>query len=63
MKLYGSKRQDRGCCPGHDKFPPDKYASRRSDKAHRKATRTAHQIGRARRKAETRREMDAFVRL
>lgn len=21
MKTYGVKRRDRGCCPGHDKYP------------------------------------------
>ena len=25
MKPYGVKREDRGCCPGHDKYPPDRY--------------------------------------
>jgi hypothetical protein len=32
MKAYGVKRQDRGCCPGHDKFPSIGYnmRSRRS---------------------------------
>lgn len=25
MKPYGVKRKDAGCCPGHDKFPQEKY--------------------------------------
>jgi len=25
MRAYGVKRKDRGCCPGHDKYPPDRY--------------------------------------
>ena len=25
MKAYGKKRADGGCCPGHDKFPKDRY--------------------------------------
>ena len=48
MKAYGVDRQDRGCCPGHDKFPCDSYNSRRSAKAHAKARRIAHKRARAR---------------
>jgi hypothetical protein len=25
MKPYGVKPKDRGCCPGHDKFPGESY--------------------------------------
>ncbi|MHA1469535.1 MAG: hypothetical protein ACTSSP_03105 [Candidatus Asgardarchaeia archaeon] len=25
MKAYGKKRKDGGCCPGHDKYPSDRY--------------------------------------
>ncbi|GEM_PF-1806611 len=25
MKPYGVRRQDRGCCPGHDKYPGIEY--------------------------------------
>lgn len=52
MKAYGVDPQDRGRCPGHDKFPRDSYASRRSNKAHAKAARTAHKRARARARTE-----------
>ena len=29
MKPYGVKRQDRGCCAGHDKYPHPKTLSNR----------------------------------
>lgn len=48
MKPYGVDRKDRGCCPGHDKFPPDSYSSRRSHRAHARARRLAHKRARAR---------------
>ena len=48
MRAYGVRRQDRGCCPGHDKFPWDTYRSRRSKKAQTRDTKLAHQIARAR---------------
>ena len=35
MKAYGVKRQDRGCCPGHDKYPKDRYTNRRSKQTKR----------------------------
>ena len=25
MKPYGVKKQDTGCCPGHDKYPSEHY--------------------------------------
>jgi len=25
MKPYGVRRRDRGCCPGHDKYPGIEY--------------------------------------
>lgn len=25
MRAYGKKRKDGGCCPGHDKYPKDRY--------------------------------------
>jgi hypothetical protein len=46
MRAYGVRRADRGCCPGHDKFPRDRYKSNRSLRAHRRARVYAH--GRAR---------------
>ncbi|MEO5368369.1 MAG: hypothetical protein H7831_18830 [Magnetococcus sp. WYHC-3] len=48
MRAYGVRRKDRGCCPGHDKFPNDTYKSRRSKKARAKASQFAHGIARAR---------------
>ena len=35
MKAYGTKRKDRGCCPGHDKYPPDRYNSTSADQRRR----------------------------
>lgn len=54
MKAYGVDRKDRGCCPGHDKFPSDSYNSRRSKKARARAARIAHKRARARAAAEIR---------
>jgi hypothetical protein len=48
MRPYGIDRSDRGCCPGHDKFPHGRYSSRRSDRAHARANRVAHKRARAR---------------
>ena len=48
MRPYGVDRQDRGCCPGHDKFPSDCYSSRCSEHAHSRARRIAHKRARAR---------------
>ena len=56
MKLYGLRRKDRGCCPGHDKFPRETYRSRRSKKAHRDTTKVCHRNGRARLKVDTMRQ-------
>jgi hypothetical protein len=47
MKPYGVKRKDRGCCPGHDKFPRDTYRNRKSKKAHSRDSQIAHGIARA----------------
>lgn len=33
MRAYGVDRKDFGCCPGHDKYPPDCYSSNRSKRA------------------------------
>ncbi len=51
MKTYGVDRQDRGCCPGHDKFSSSCYNSTISKHAKRKATRIAHKRARARTRA------------
>ncbi len=48
MKTYGVDKGDRGCCPGHDKFPRETYSNRRSVKAHRRDTKIAHSRARAR---------------
>lgn len=48
MKPYGVKRKDRGCCPGHDKFPKETYSTNASRKAQARDTKTAHGIERAR---------------
>lgn len=29
MKPYGVDKQARGCCPGHDKYPPEPYGIKR----------------------------------
>lgn len=52
MKPYGQKRQDHGCCPGHDKFPGDTYATKTSKHARARDKQAMHQIARARAKAE-----------
>lgn len=54
MKAYGVKRGDRGCCPGHDKYPADSYNTRRSKREHTRLTREAHGRARAEAKAEIR---------
>jgi hypothetical protein len=59
MKPYGIDGKDRGCCPGHDKFPKQKYSSRRSQRAHAKANRIAHKRARARSALLTRREYES----
>jgi len=58
MKAYGVDRKDRGCCPGHDKFPCDSYNSGRSRRAHAKANRIAHKRARARAAVELRNEVN-----
>jgi hypothetical protein len=35
MKAYGVHKKDAGCCPGHDKYPPDGYNNDRGDKRQR----------------------------
>ncbi len=56
MKPYGVKRKDRGCCPGHDKFPSETYRNRRSKKAQTRDTKTAHKRARAAIRAEIKKE-------
>ena len=45
MKAYGVKRKDQGCCPGHDKYPSQRYnlkarcnRNRRRIQKHRKGS-------------------------
>ncbi|QDF03379.1 hypothetical protein [Myxococcus xanthus] len=52
MKAYGITRKDRDCCPGHGKFPVEKYRGRLSRKAHARGTRLAHRRARAWERAE-----------
>jgi len=56
MKAYGVDRRDRGCCPGHDKFPRDSYNSARSRRAHSKANLIAHKRAWARARIECNRD-------
>lgn len=48
MKAYGVKKKDRGCCPGHDKFPGDSYTTRTSKHAQTRDTAIAHRAERSR---------------
>jgi hypothetical protein len=52
MRAYGVQPKDHGCCPGHDKFPPDTYRSRRSKRARALTNRIAHKRARAWARAE-----------
>lgn len=58
MRAYGVDKKDVGCCPGHDKFSPGCYNSRRSERAKRKATRYAHGRERARVRDLLRKEVE-----
>lgn len=58
MKPYGRKREECGCCPGHDDFPSDKYNSRRSQKARSKARTKLHKLARQRLKRELNKEKE-----
>lgn len=57
MKAYGVDRKDRGCCPGHDKFPSDSYNSTRSKKCRARMKRIAHKRARARARVVTTKEI------
>lgn len=52
MRAYGVKRQDYGCCPGHDKFPRYAYRNRRSIRARARSVQASHQVARAHAKRE-----------
>lgn len=58
MRAYGlDKYHMRGCCPGHDTFPREKYESRRSDKAHSRDTKIMRRM--SRRNAKLRLQFEA----
>ena len=38
------RRGDCGCCPGHDKFPDDKYGNRHSTKARARDIKLEHRV-------------------
>lgn len=57
MKPYGQKRQDYGCCPGHDTFSRECYNNNRSKRAHSRDTKLMHQIGRSRMKRDLKAEI------
>ena len=47
MKPFGVRRRDRGCCPGHDKYPPDRYGCTRARRRAQQPRKTsARQAGR-----------------
>lgn len=46
MKTYGLRKLDRGCCPGHDRFPCETYKNTRSKRAHRRDTKLMRRIAR-----------------
>lgn len=48
MKAYGIDRGDRRCCPGHDKFPRERYETQASKRTHRRVNRVARKRARAR---------------
>lgn len=51
MRPLGVDRKDRGCCPGHDKYPADRYGSARSRRARARGVRLSHKRDRARQRA------------
>lgn len=52
MKPYGIKRQDHGCCPGHDKYPTSTFSGRLSKKARGRDKAIAHGVARQEAKLE-----------
>ena len=47
------------CCPGHDTWPDEKYASRRSEKARSKSKQKEHQVARSIAKRNLRKSIDS----
>ena len=58
MRAYGVRRRDRGCCPGHDKCPADKYNNAKSRKARARDIGISHRIARTRLRAEDRKDLE-----
>ena len=50
--ILNFRRGDRGCCPGHDKFPEQKYNSNRSRKARKRDRKIENQLVRSLQKRE-----------
>ena len=57
MKAYGVRQCDRGCCPGHDKYPPDRYGCTRA-----RARRRAQQPRKTSARQAGRKEIDRVLR-
>ena len=57
VKAYGVRRRDRGCCPGHDKYPPDRYGCTRA-----RARRRAQQPRKTSARQAGRKEIDRELR-
>lgn len=51
-EIIKHRRGDSGCCPGHDKFPEEKYKSNRSRKARARDRKVENQIVRQLQKRE-----------
>lgn len=45
-EILNHKRNVSGCCPGHDKFPDDKYRGRLSVKARSRGKAIEHRVAR-----------------
>lgn len=52
MKPYGIRKADRGCCPGHDKYPWDDYRISARNAGVRRRDKHAKTAARARARAE-----------
>ena len=61
MRKEGIKRQDFGCCPGHDKFPNYTYNTRASKKAKRRTDQLANMRARRWAKRELLIELELLI--
>ena len=61
MRKEGIKRQDFGCCPGHDKFPNHTYNTRASKKAKRLTDQLANMRARRWAKRELLIELELLI--